>query len=174
MLRILQQKTMTCQHQKFFGHHQHVHFFLQNHLELVSEPLPMNSCRLWLKQVWDVEHRWYEVPLLHLNTPRIQVIMTVLAVVCMLCKLCRLASYRQDTPYSQNKDHGGRYTCDSFSFPAILLRLFQWFQQVRFGCFGGFALVVPVVLVVLFCFVSQAILLPQSGKIIGRFTRKRK
>ena len=42
----------------------------------------MNSCQLWLKQVWDVEHRWYEVAMLHLNTPRILVIMTVLAVVC--------------------------------------------------------------------------------------------
>lgn len=42
----------------------------------------MNSSQLWLKHVWDVEHRWYEVAMLHLKTPRIQVIMTVLAIVC--------------------------------------------------------------------------------------------
>ena len=43
----------------------------------------MNSCQLWLSRCGtSVEHRWYEVAMLHLNTPRIQVIMTVLAVVC--------------------------------------------------------------------------------------------
>ena len=59
-------------------------------------------------QVWDFEHRLYEVAMRRL-----------------LCELCRLASCRQDTSYSQYKDHGGdkvkivvpkrpEMICDSF------------------------------------------------------------
>ena len=78
-------------------------FFLQNHLKLVSEPFPMNSCQLWLKHVWDVEHRWYEVAML-LNTHSSD---NDSSGGRLLCELCRLASCRHDTPYSQYKDHVG-------------------------------------------------------------------
>ena len=88
-------------------------------------------------QVWDVEHRLYDV-----------------AMCCLLCELCRLASCRQDTSYSQYKDHVGDQVkimvpkrpgmiCDSF---------YLYFWQFLFrpsGGFGGFVLAVPVVSVVL-------------------------
>ena len=90
-----------------------MHFFLQNHLKLVSEPsVPMNSCQLWLKHVWDVEHRWYEVAMLHLNT---------LAVVCYVNCAIWLPV---DTilPIHNTKIMWGRWHCRwNANYPATII-----------------------------------------------------